>query len=728
MRTLARWCFRHRLVVVATWLIAVIACTAIQHGVGSGYADNFTLPNTESAQATRLLQQAAPARSGDSDQLVIAVDHGSVTDAAVRARAEALIQRVARLPHVGSITSPYSPRGSGQIAPSNEVAFATVNFNQSAANLSTAESVAFDSIISSASGHGVQFAAGGQVAEVGDPSGSSTAIPIGFLAAGAVLLAVFGTFPAMMLPLLTAGVSLGTANALDGLLSNVINMASFSSELALLIGLGVGIDYALFILTRYRQARLRGVDSEEAVVQALDTSGRAVLFAGVIVCVAMLGMMLLGVSFLFGVAIAAAITVAFTVLAALTLLPALLALFGERALRRGDRRAISSRRFRVTDESSAWRRWTGLLARRPAVFAVIAMAVMVALAAPFLSMRLGSTDASSDPDGTTTYRAYELLAKGFGPGYNGPLLLVANTDSPLGRAVFTHVAGEAAHAPGVAAVTKPSFIDGRDGRPGVALADVYPRGSPQAASTSTLLGALRSKVIPMATRGTGVRVLVGGQTAVFADFADVLTAKLPLFVAIVTLVASLLLMMVFRSLAVPLAGALMNLLTTGAALGVVTLVFQYGWFGWLLGASPGPIAAFAPVLMFPILFGLSMDYEVFLLSRIYEEWHNRADNREAVTHGLAATGKTITAAAAIMVLVFAAFVLGGQRIIELFGVGLASAVLLDALIVRSVLVPGMMLLLGRANWQLPGFMERVLPHLRVEGQVRRQPALDRSAV
>jgi RND superfamily putative drug exporter len=724
MRTVARWCFRHRLVVVATWLVAVIACTAVQHGVGSGYADNFSLPNTESAQATRLLQQAAPSHSGDTDQVVVAVEGGSVTDPAVRARAEAVIARVARLPDVGSITSPYSAAGAGQIAPSKQVAFATINFNRSAADMSTAESVAFDSIVSSASGHGVSFAAGGQVAEVGDPSGSSTAIPIGFVAAGLVLLAVFGTFPAMMLPLLTAAVSLGTANALDGLLSNVINMASFSSELALLIGLGVGVDYALFILTRYRQARLRGVAGEEAVLQALDTSGRAVLFAGVIVCVAMLGMMLLGVSFLYGVAIAAAITVAFTVLAALTLLPALLSLFGQRALRRADRRAIASRRFSVTDESPAWRRWTAVLARRPAVFAVIATVVMVALAAPFLSMRLGSTDASSDPDGTTTYQAYHLLAKGFGPGYNGPLLLVAGTDSPLGRAVFTHVVKETATTPGVAAVASPSFIDGRDGGPGVAIADVYPTGSPQAASTSTLLDTLRSKLIPIATRGTGVRVLVGGQTAVFADFADVLTAKLPLFVAIVTLVASLLLMVVFRSLAVPLAGALMNLLTTGAALGVVTAVFQYGWFGWLLGVSPGPIAAFAPVLMFPILFGLSMDYEVFLLSRIYEEWHHREDNREAVTHGLAATGKTITAAAAIMVLVFAAFVLGGQRIIELFGVGLASAVLIDAVIVRSVLVPGMMLLLGRANWHLPGFIERALPHLRVEGQLRPEPTLD----
>jgi RND superfamily putative drug exporter len=538
-----------------------------------------------------------------------------------------------------------------------------------------------------------------------------------------VLLLVFGTLAAVMLPLITAGFALGTSIAVVGLASHLFTIASFSGQLSMLIGLGVGVDYALFIVTRYRQGMLRGLEREDAVVEALDTSGRAVMFAGAIVCVAMLGMMLLSVSFLFGVAVSAAITVAFTVISAMTLTPALLALFGGRVLRRSDRHAIATASFTSSDESPAWRRWTDWMAKRPALFAIAATALMLLVAVPFASMRLGAADASSDPVSTTTHQAYGLLAKGFGPGYNGPLEVVASVDSAKQRTAFTAVVATIEHTAGVRSVAGPSFTAGHN--TGAGLAEVYPVGSPQAASTTALLTKLRDQVIPQATARSGLTVLVGGQTAVFADFAGVLTAKLPLFVGIVVLVSALLLMVVFRSLVVPVAAALMNLMSTAASLGVVTAVFQFGWFDRLLGITPGPIEAFVPVLMFPILFGLSMDYEVFLVSRIYEEWHHHPDNRAAVTHGLAATGKTITAAAAIMVLVFAAFVLGGQRIIEMFGIGLASAVLLDAVIVRAVVVPSLMLLLGRANWHMPAWLERRLPHLRVEGHgLRRAPLPD----
>jgi putative drug exporter of the RND superfamily len=670
-----------------------------------------------------LLEHAAPKVSGDVDRLVVAVDHGRVTDPAVKARMERLLAKLARMPHVTEIGSPYARAGAAaQISPSGQVAFATITFDLPASSLSGREVTTYDKTIQAASGHGVTFAGDGQAAEDGNPSSPSTGLPIGFVAAGIVLLLVFGTLPAVLLPLLTAGFALGTGIAVVGLLSNVIQIASFSGQLAMLIGLGVGVDYALFIVTRYRQGMLRGLDREEAAVQALDTSGRAVLFAGAIVCVAMLGMVLLGVSFLYGVAIAAAITVAFTVIAALTLAPALLSLFGARVLRRSDRRAIAAAEFTCSDESPIWRRWTDWLAGRPALLAVLATAVMLALAVPFVSMRLGAADASSDPASTTTHQAYGLLAKGFGPGYNGPLQLVATVDSASQRAAFTAVTRAVAHTADVRSVAGPTFFPGHDGQPGAAVAQVYPDGSPDAASTTALLSELRGNVIPLASGHSGVNVLVGGQTAIFADFASVLTAKLPLFVGIVVLVSSLLLLVVFRSLVVPLAAALMNLLSTAASLGVVTAVFQFGWFGKLLGITPGPIEAFVPVLMFPILFGLSMDYEVFLVSRIYEEWHHRSDNREAVTHGLASTGKTISAAAAIMVLVFAAFVLGGQRIIEMFGIGLASAVLLDAMIVRSILVPALMLMLGKANWHMPAWLERRLPHLRVEGRTVRVPA------
>jgi len=531
-----------------------------------------------------------------------------------------------------------------------------------------------------------------------------------------VLFLVFGSLPAMLLPLLTAGLSLGTGIAAIGLLSNVITMASFSSELSLLIGLGVGIDYALFIVTRYRQGMLRGLSSEDAVVEAVDTSGRAVLFAGMIVCIALLGMFALGVSFLYGVAIAAAIAVSFTVVAALTLLPALLGFFGSRVLRRRERRRLRARNLTITDESPAWARWAGWLKARPAPFAAIAAGVMIVLSIPFFSMRLGASDAGTDPSGSTTRKAYDLLAEGFGAGYNGPLQLVAQVDSAAQRAAFIRVERAVAGTHGAVGSTTPVFLPGHDGRAGVATADVYPKGSPQAVSTSNLLSTVRDRVVPGAERGTGVHVLVGGETAIFDDFATVLSRKLPFFIGIVVVLSFLLLTAVFRSLVVPAIAALMNLLSAGASFGVITAVFQKGWGASLIGIDKtGPIEAFLPVLMFAILFGLSMDYEVFLVSRIYEEWHRRGDNSEAVSHGLAATGRTITAAAAIMVLVFGSFILGGSRIIDLFGVGLASAVFLDALIVRSVLVPAVMLLLGKANWWLPRGLERRLPHLGIEG-------------
>jgi putative drug exporter of the RND superfamily len=442
------------------------------------------------------------------------------------------------------------------------------------------------------------------------------------------------------------------------------------------------------------------------------------------VCIAMLGMFALGVSFLYGVAIAASIAVAFTVVAALTLLPALLGFFGPRALRRSERRALRDGTLRTTDESEGWARWTGWMQRRPAAFAAVAAALMVVIALPFLHMRLGSADSGSDPAGSTTRKAYDLLAKGFGPGYNGPLQLVAQVSGPAQQAEFARVQRAVAATPGIVRAAAPRFLPSRGpGLAGIALADLYPAGSPQAASTTHLLHEVRDHVVPQATRGSGLEVLVGGQTAIFADFSTILSRKLPLFLAVVVILSFLLLMTVFRSLLIPLIAAAMNLLSAAAAFGVVTAVFQDGVGASLLGVDKtGPIEAFLPVMLFAILFGLSMDYEVFLVTRIYEEWHRRRDNREAVAHGLAATGRTITAAAAIMILVFGAFVLGGERVIELFGVGLASAVLLDALIVRSVLVPAIMLELGEANWKLPLRLERLLPHLRVEGTAARQAA------
>jgi len=714
MRSLASWCFTHRRIVLAAWLVVLIGMSAIEAGAGSDYNDNFSLPGTQSIEAQNLLQRTVPKRSGDREQIVVAVKRGRVTDPAVRSQVQSMLAAVGRLPHVSAVDSPYAAGASSQISPSRQIAFANVTLDLDASKVNTRSSQTFVRTAQSGARNGVEVAVEGQIAENLE-QGSSKDVAIGFLAAAVILFLVFGTLPAMVLPLLTAGLSLGTGIAVIALLSNVITMASFSGQLSLLIGLGVGIDYALFIVTRYRQGVLRGLTGEEAVVDAVDTSGRAVLFAGVIVCVALLGMLLLGVGFLYGVAIAATIVVSFTVIAALTLLPALLGFFGPHVMRRRERRRVSEGRLAVTDESPGWWRWSGLLRAHPALLGAIGAGVMIGLAIPVLSMRLGSSDAGTDASGSTTRIAYDLLAQGFGPGYNGPLQLVAQVGSPAARADFIHVDRAVAATAGVVGSTRPSFVAGHDSQPGVATADIYSMGSPQDVSTTNLLDTVRDSVIPAAERGTGLHILVGGETAIFDDFASVISTKLPLFIGIVVLLSALLLMALFRSLAIPLFAAVMNALSAAASLGVVTAVFQFGWGLSLIGIDKtGPIEAFLPVLMFAILFGLSMDYEVFLVSRIYEEWHRRGENGEAVSHGLAATGRTITAAAAIMVLVFASFVLGGSRVIDLFGVGLAAAVLLDAMIVRSVLVPAMMLVLGEANWWLPCRLERSLPLLGIE--------------
>jgi RND superfamily putative drug exporter len=703
----------------------VIGLNAIHGAVGSAYTDNFKLPHTDSFDAVRLLQRAVPNASGETDQLVIAVDHGKVTDPAVRARAERLFAKVEQVPHVSTVASPFAAGAEKQISSSGQVAFANVTFDNAANHNKITASAAqkFDDTITSASGDGVQFQVEGNIAQAGNSTNQGSGLLFGFIAAAIVLFVVFGSFTAMVLPLLTAGVSLGSGIAVVGLLSHAIQIATFSNELALLIGLGVGVDYALFIVTRYRQALLRGRSREDATIEALDTSGRAVLFAGLIVCIAMLGMFALGVSFLYGVAIAAAVTVAFTVFSSLTLLPAMLGFVGGLVPRRRERRAVKEGSFRRDDESAAWARWTHAMSKRPAVFATVAAAVMILIAIPFFHLRLGSADAGTDPTNTTTRKAYDLLAKGFGPGYNGPLQLVAQINGPAQAAAFIRTERAVAATPGVVGSAPARIIAGTGGRPTVGIANVYPKGSPQDASTTDLLHHVRDQVVPAATKGTGLHVLVGGTTAIFEDFSQVLSNKLPLFIGVVVLLSFLLLMVVFRSLLIPVTAAVMNLLSAGAAFGIVTAVFQNGWGASLIGVDKtGPIEAFLPVLMFPILFGLSMDYEVFLISRVYEEWHRRRDNRAAVTHGLAATGRTITAAAAIMVLVFASFILGGQRIIELFGIGLASAVLLDALVVRSVLVPALMMLFGDYNWKIPAWLDRVLPHLNIEGKEGRETA------
>jgi putative drug exporter of the RND superfamily len=714
MRKLARWSFHHRWIVVGAWVAAFVVLFGVTKAVGTAYSNNFTLPDTESTQALRLLQAAAPQESGDTEQIVIGTSGGTqVTDPSVQRRIEAMLAEVAKLPHVSAVGSPYSVAGAQQVSPDGTVAFATVTLDEQAQDVSIAYAQRLVDTAEAGGGSGVVVAVSGQVAQqANQPSVGGTGL--GILTAGIVLFLVFGSLFAMAMPLASALVALGTAISVIGLVSNLLKMPVFSSELVLLIGLGVGVDYALFIVSRHRQGLQAGRDVGESVELAIDTSGRAVLFAGTIVCIALLGMYALGISFLYGLAVAASIGVLFTMVAALTFLPAMLGFVGTRILSRRQRRALVADGHRTPSDGGFWVGWSKAVERHPASFGVVALVAILLIAAPFLKLRLGSSDQGNDPKGTSTRTAYDLLARGFGPGFNGPLQVVAVTNDRAQAEAMDSLASTIKDQPGVAAVTPPATIPTRNGSQ-LALFQVYPTSAPQDAATTALIDRLRADVIPSSIGSGGPRVYVGGVTAIFADFADVLTSKLPLFIGVVVLMSFLLLALVLRSLLVPLKAAIMNLLSIAAAFGILTAVFQWGWLGPVFGVSrPGPVEAFLPVMLFAILFGLSMDYEVFLVMRIHEEWLRDGDNRLAVRHGLAATGGTITAAAAIMIVVFGSFILGGERIIKEFGLGLAAAIFVDAVIIRMALVPSLMLLLDRANWWFPGWLDRVLPRIHVE--------------
>ncbi len=747
MLKLARWSTTHRKYVVIAWILLLIAINAIAQSAGTSYSNNFTIPNSDAQRAADLLDKSFPAQAGDRDQIVFRVASGSVTDPAVRSRMEAMFKQVEGLPHVTAVISPYSGTAAGRsISATGRIAFATVVFDEKANLLPQSAPERVVSVAKRAGGSGIEVELGGQAIEATERVGFGLATAVGLLAAIVVLLLTFGSMIAMGLPIVTALFGLGTGLGVIALFTHAVDTPEFSSELAAMIGLGVGIDYALFILTRFREAyRTPGPtfeDSRESVIQAIDTAGRAVLFAGSTVVIALLGMMLLGVSFLYGVAVSASIGVLLVMLASLTLLPALLTIAGARVAR-GSRRARARARAAEkqdldaaapagSSEGRGWLRWSLFVQRHPQTIAAGAAVLMLAIAAPATALRLGSSDASNDPSGQTTHRAYELLASGFGQGFNGPLLVVAKVPNPAHEAAengvlltapepaegaVTRLSHAIAVTPGVAAVAPPKLNPAGE----VATITVYPKSSPQAYATSQLVTRLREHVVPPLESSTGMKVYVGGVTAGAVDFATTLGHKLPLFIGVVVLLSALLLLIVFRSLVIPLQAAVMNLLSIGASLGVIVAIFQWGWLSGLMGVQQGPIESFIPVMLFAIVFGLSMDYEVFLVSRIHERWTLTGDGKRAVGEGLALTGRVITAAAAIMVCVFLSFMLGEDRIIKEFGLSLASAVFLDALIVRCLLLPATLQLLGATTWRLPAWLDRVLPRLNIEGTTLAPP-------
>ncbi|HEX4188234.1 MAG TPA: MMPL family transporter [Solirubrobacteraceae bacterium] len=728
MPRLARWSFKHRRTVAIGWLLLLVVAFFIQSNTGSNYSASNRLSGTQSATAQELLQKASPGAAGDTERIVIATKNGSgsVTEPAVRASVEPMLGRVAHLPNVASVSSPYDAGNSKQISANHKVAFATVDFTKEQHSISTTEATNFVNAARAPNSGSVQVDVLGDVAAATAPASSSSTI-IGVGAALVVLLLVVGALLPALLPLVSTGVALAAAISLIGALSNVLSMASFTSQLSILIGLGVGIDYSLFILTRVRAEMRRGLPAAEAIGVAGGTAGRSVLFAGITVCIALLGMLTVGVSVLSGAAIAASIAVLLPLAASQTLVPALIGFLGRRVLTRRQRAALDAGKTDVPEYSTRWAHWAQLVQGHRLGFGLFALALMVVLTVPAFSLRLGAADFGTDPTSTTTttHRAYDLLVRGFGPGFSGPLELVAPVTSTSQPATFARVAAAAAHTPGVAAVSAPTLLPAGPGHSGVAVAQVYPTGSPQDESTSNLITTMRNRVIPTALGGERMTVYVGGQTALSDDYAAQLESKLPLFVAMVVVLSFLLLMLVFRSLLIPATAAVMNLLSVGAAFGVIVAVFQWGWLKSLIGfPHTGPIPPLAPILMFAVLFGLSTDYEVFLISRIHEQWLRRRNNAEAVNHGQAVAGRTITALATIMVVVFAAFVFTTDRTIMLIGLGMAVAVLIDALVVRTVLVPAVMHTFGKANWYFPAWLERRLPHLEIEatsgGGARRQ--------
>jgi RND superfamily putative drug exporter len=547
---------------------------------------------------------------------------------------------------------------------------------------------------------------GGEFLADENPQGTSEMI--GILAAIVILLIAFGSVLAMGLPIGTALFGILSGAAIVMLVRNVLDMPDFTMAAVAMVGIGVGIDYALFIVTRYREGLRGGLEPESAVVRSIDTAGRAVLFAGSTVMISVLGLLLMSGSSTKGVAIAISIGVAMTMLASVTLLPGLLGFVG----RNIDKLSLPHRKGRddSAGRSSFWYRWSRVLQRRPWPAFVTGLLVLLVLAVPMLSMRLGFGDEGNRPATDTTRRAYDLLSDGFGPGFNGPLLLVSET--PDGPESLAGLAQQLNATKGVAFASPPIANEAGD----VAIIRVIPTTAPQDAATSELVERLRDDVLPQVEADTGLDVRVTGMTAASEDFAEYTQSRLPVFIGAVLVLSFLLLMLVFRSVLVPLKAVVMNLLSIGAAYGVVVAVFQWGWGAELLGLGKnGPIEAWAPMFLFAVTFGLSMDYEVFLLSRIREEYDRTHDNAEAVADGLAVTARVITAAAAIMVCVFGSFVFGTERSLQLFGLGLAVAVLVDATVVRLLLVPATMELLGDRNWWFPRFLDRILPRVHVEG-------------
>ena len=756
MGPLSRWAVNRPIPALLAWVAVLVAVGILGFGFGGEYNDSFDLPDTESATAQELLSQTAGASeaSGATVRVVWSPDSGPVTDPAVVAAVEPVLKEVSGLDSVGCVQGPYGPpvgescvlpeafdeaqlaqlppeqqlamqqaaeaakKAASPISPDGQVAYATVTLagDGGPESLSSTDATAIlesiegldseEGLTAGASGSALSFASG-------EPPSSEG---IGLLVAIVILLIAFGSVVAAGLPLVVAVVGLFGGLTLVTFVANFLDVATFGPTLAAMIGLGVGIDYSLFVMNRFRQAKMAGKDAHSAAIEAVNTAGRAVLFAGVTVIFALMGLWVLGINFFNGLSVAASVTVFMVMLSALWMLPALLGLLGDKAL--GLRLPWARKPKQLDLENSAWARYGRMLQKKPLIPFALSLIVVLLIAGSVTNMRFGFADDGGRAEDSALRTGYDLMAEGFGPGINGPFYVAVDLPSAGDAAALAGTITALEATEGVASTLPTVEMIPLVMQPDteVSAVQVVPTTAPQDEATTDLLNRLRDETLPAAETATGAKSYVGGFQAVTADFTTVLIESLPLFLLVVMGLGFLALMVLFRSIVVPLTAVLTSLLSLAAAMGVTVLVFQWGWGATLIGVeSTGPIMPFLPVMVFAILFGLSMDYEVFLVSRMQEEWLRTKNNRTAVRLGLAGSGRVVAIAAAIMASVFLAFVPSTTQEIKLFGVALAAAVIIDAFIVRLVLVPSLMTMLGKANWWLPGWLNRILPTISIEG-------------
>ena len=602
MDKIARWCFKNKYIVIGLWIIALVAISVATKQFGTKYADSFSLPNSGSTKALNLLSKVSTSQSGEVDTVVWRVKSGTVYDKENKAQINSLIHKISKTTQVASVSSPYKAIGSTQISRNGKIAYSQVNWYAQFTKLNKQNVLNVVADVKNASNSKVESEIGGQAIEQSQQASTSNSEGIGIVAAAIVLLVAFGSVYAMSVPLITALMALGVGIGSIGLASHFLSISTFSPIIGALIGLGVGIDYALFIITRYRSGLIAGLSPEESAVKAINTAGRAVLFAGSTVCVALLGLLTVGISFLDGVGIAAAIVVAVTVVAAETLMPALLGVYKMRVITKKVRNKIKENGpIKDSEVTGIWAKNSNFVQKHSILVSVIALLIMLTLAIPFLSLRLGSSDAANDAAGTTTRKAYDLLSEGFGPGFNGPLELVAVVDNQDAKIAFTNLAVKIKQLPGVVQVLEFPINPANN----LGIIQVVPSTSPESIQTSDLIKKLNKSIIPQTVQGSNLEVYVGGETAIFNDFASVIGSKLPVFLAVIILLSFLILMVAFRSLLIPLTAAFMNVIAVAAAFGVVVAIFQWGWLSTLLHTGGGgPVESFLPVIMVAILFGL----------------------------------------------------------------------------------------------------------------------------